>query len=361
MQLLGGGGLKQRLQQFQHLQNQPQLQLQQQQPFQGKDAKKLGAKLCEAAFSGDLATIQKMVKNNASVDHSDYDKRSMLHLACAEGHVNVVGGRMGGEPLQDSMRGHHTQTTKLLQQHIARVDEEAKRLGSELCEAAFSGDLATIQEAEMDPSACPKAASSASRSSAFAHSSRSAQREGASDGGSPSSGVAGGDAAGGAGGGYSQLLPQLQKLHQLQRHLQQQQQHLRQQQHYAQRHEQQLHQAGIDTGANLFQQQLHLQSLQQQGGNQEIEAFFSEEEAEEDQRSHPALGSKRGLAPSMLEDEDYEGSDLDALSRESKRARSRYKVVGIPFGEWEEAPGSLERTQGAVAFVRRELGLSPRL
>mmetsp|Transcript_55731 Transcript_55731/g.132337 ORF Transcript_55731/g.132337 Transcript_55731/m.132337 type:complete len:94 (+) Transcript_55731:2-283(+) len=58
------------------------------------------------------------------------------------------------------------------------------------------------------------------------------------------------------------------------------------------------------------------------GGNQEIEAFFSEEEAEEDQRSHPALGSKRGLAPSMLEDEDYEGSDLDALSRESKRARS---------------------------------------
>ena len=49
-----------------------------------------GERLCKCAAKGDLASIRKLVSAHASVDACDYDRRSALHLAAAEGHVDVV-------------------------------------------------------------------------------------------------------------------------------------------------------------------------------------------------------------------------------------------------------------------------------
>ena len=51
----------------------------------------LGLKLfVENMGSSQHGLFAQLVEKNASVDASDYDKRSAMHLACAEGHVNVV-------------------------------------------------------------------------------------------------------------------------------------------------------------------------------------------------------------------------------------------------------------------------------
>ena len=46
--------------------------------------------LMPAAAKGDLNMIRNLVAKGASVDACDYDRRSALHLAAAEGHEKVV-------------------------------------------------------------------------------------------------------------------------------------------------------------------------------------------------------------------------------------------------------------------------------
>eukprot|EP00961_Rhodomonas_salina_P206753 2791095-Rhodomonas_salina.3 len=46
--------------------------------------------MCNAASKGDLQHIKFLVSMGASVNAADYDRRSALHLASAEGHHEVV-------------------------------------------------------------------------------------------------------------------------------------------------------------------------------------------------------------------------------------------------------------------------------
>ena len=47
------------------------------------------ASLCEAASGGDVDAIKMLLKNGVSPDAGDYDSRTALHLACAEGQMKV--------------------------------------------------------------------------------------------------------------------------------------------------------------------------------------------------------------------------------------------------------------------------------
>ena len=49
-----------------------------------------GEKLCKCAAQGDVPSLQKLVSRGVSVKTMDYDKRSALHLAAAEGHAAAV-------------------------------------------------------------------------------------------------------------------------------------------------------------------------------------------------------------------------------------------------------------------------------
>ncbi len=47
--------------------------------------------LCAAAHRGDVHTLEDLVKaGGANVNAADYDGRTALHIACAEGHVHAV-------------------------------------------------------------------------------------------------------------------------------------------------------------------------------------------------------------------------------------------------------------------------------
>jgi len=86
----------------------------------------IGENLCKAAARGDLNQIRNLVAKGASVDAHDYDRRSALHLAAAEGHEEVVEylirhkanvqavDRFGANALMDAIRGRHSNVQQIL-------------------------------------------------------------------------------------------------------------------------------------------------------------------------------------------------------------------------------------------------------
>jgi glutaminase len=46
--------------------------------------------LCSAAGSGDAARVQTCLRKGAPVSRADYDRRTALHIACSDGHAEVV-------------------------------------------------------------------------------------------------------------------------------------------------------------------------------------------------------------------------------------------------------------------------------
>lgn len=82
--------------------------------------------LCFAASRGDLNEIRRLAACNIPLDAADYDGRTALHLAAAEGHRDAVEfllsrgvdpmpvDRWGGTPLDDANRSGHRQLAQLL-------------------------------------------------------------------------------------------------------------------------------------------------------------------------------------------------------------------------------------------------------
>ena len=71
--------------------------------------------LCEAAASGDLSSVKRLIEHGVDPNSGDYDKRCALHIAAAEGQDKVVefllaskanpnvADRWGGTPMQDAV------------------------------------------------------------------------------------------------------------------------------------------------------------------------------------------------------------------------------------------------------------------
>jgi glutaminase len=79
-----------------------------------------------AATYGDLSEIQRLEARGIDLNLSDYDGRTALHLAAAEGNLNIVKyliekkanvnplDRWGGNPLKDAMAGNHSEVIAFL-------------------------------------------------------------------------------------------------------------------------------------------------------------------------------------------------------------------------------------------------------
>lgn len=82
-----------------------------------------------AASQNDLATILRLVAHGIDPNAADYDRRTPMHLAAAQGHEDVVQyfiqqgvdlnprDRWGGTPLDDAYRHGHHHVARLLEQH----------------------------------------------------------------------------------------------------------------------------------------------------------------------------------------------------------------------------------------------------
>jgi len=125
-----------------------------------------------AASSGDIWTLRQLSESGLDLNLGDYDHRTPLHIAAAEGHLEVVAfllkhdvtvnpeDRWAQTPLDDARRGQHLEVIKLLEQHqavssteIASVPPEEVAtyttgdpdLTAELIWSAYLGDLVNLQ------------------------------------------------------------------------------------------------------------------------------------------------------------------------------------------------------------------------
>jgi len=82
-----------------------------------------------AASLGDLFAIRRLVAQGVLLDLTDYDQRTAIHLAAAEGHLDVVRyciahnvhvnptDRWGNKPLDDAIRHGHDAVAEILRKH----------------------------------------------------------------------------------------------------------------------------------------------------------------------------------------------------------------------------------------------------
>ena len=54
------------------------------------DSLDLAGRLCSAVFKGDVVLLQRLLKAGAPPKTADYDGRTALHVAAAEGHMGAV-------------------------------------------------------------------------------------------------------------------------------------------------------------------------------------------------------------------------------------------------------------------------------
>ena len=121
-------------------------------------------KMCQSKFliaaaDGNIKIMHRMLEVNEYLAHSvDYDMRTAFHLACAEGHIDViklllrsgvksmVKDRWGHEPLQDAMLNGHAEVVDFLTSLGVSLSNESKyALEGRMCLLASQGDLKQIE------------------------------------------------------------------------------------------------------------------------------------------------------------------------------------------------------------------------
>jgi len=111
-----------------------------------------GCTLLQLCAIGDLPTVKECISNDFdNVNFRDYDRRTALHVASSEGHLDVVKylvqkgahvnrtDRWGGSPLDDAHRHRHTDVARYLRSRGARTG--SFNLTSNLIAAAAAGDI----------------------------------------------------------------------------------------------------------------------------------------------------------------------------------------------------------------------------
>ena len=51
---------------------------------------RIAGQMCTAVFEGDTPLLRRLLSSGASADECDYDKRTALHIAAAEGNMPAV-------------------------------------------------------------------------------------------------------------------------------------------------------------------------------------------------------------------------------------------------------------------------------
>ena len=114
-----------------------------------------GSQMCEAAATGNLDQVARLIENQVSLNAHDYDKRTALHLASCEGRIEVVKhlislgadvtarDRFGNSALDDAIRHGHANIKLLLYDAGARVSGMSNILRA--CAASAKGDPKSIE------------------------------------------------------------------------------------------------------------------------------------------------------------------------------------------------------------------------
>lgn len=115
--------------------------------------------LCQAAANGDLITIKKILEENKGLDinSGDYDYRTPLHLAAAEGKLETVKfliekgakinslDRFKNTPIQDALRSSHHEVVEFLQKNGAKSFYSIGNKVNMMMSTIQSGDKKLLQ------------------------------------------------------------------------------------------------------------------------------------------------------------------------------------------------------------------------
>ena len=121
--------------------------------------------LCDTAARGDCAALRELLGSGAPVDEMDYDRRTAIHLAASQGHLEAVTllideagadpspvDRWGGTPLDDAIRSGHGEVVAFLLGRGAKKGQ--RRVGArsatemksaQLCDSAARGELERLR------------------------------------------------------------------------------------------------------------------------------------------------------------------------------------------------------------------------
>ncbi|GMH42769.1 hypothetical protein BSKO_10688 [Bryopsis sp. KO-2023] len=114
-------------------------------------------RLVEAAARGDIGEVNMtLATNEVNVDDGDEDKRTALHLASSNGHVDLTRNLVlvqrayvnvkdiyGGTPIMDALRHKHHEIVMFLRHHGASLHPD--KIKSDLFKAAAEGDVNHVQ------------------------------------------------------------------------------------------------------------------------------------------------------------------------------------------------------------------------
>ncbi|KAJ1454116.1 ankyrin repeat-containing domain protein [Pelagophyceae sp. CCMP2097] len=115
------------------------------------------ARLCDAARHGDITALKRLVRWGADVTAVDYDQRTALHLAAAEGREHCVRyllkhgadvnarDRWGATSLHEAVREGRDKVALLLTVYGGTCEADEATTSTKLCEAARRGSLADIR------------------------------------------------------------------------------------------------------------------------------------------------------------------------------------------------------------------------
>ena len=104
-----------------------------------------------AAGEGNIAQVKRLIENGVDPNMGDYDRRTALHLASAEGHDKVVelllrskanpncADRWQGTPLQDALKNSHHVAASVLRTKNGHVPKHFG--GDAVCNAARFADI----------------------------------------------------------------------------------------------------------------------------------------------------------------------------------------------------------------------------
>jgi hypothetical protein len=111
--------------------------------------------LAWAATHGDIEEVRRMLRKGVAINSSNYDRRTVLHLAAVEGNFRMVElllaegaeknkrDRWGNTPLQDAINNNQGPVIQLLVQWKSELNNES--VAARLCDAASAGDLDTLK------------------------------------------------------------------------------------------------------------------------------------------------------------------------------------------------------------------------